>query len=76
MAGQQTLSFLDDNPCSRVNATVHRTSRTGEAEDFKCPPCVPDYQKYMGVDLADQRISYFQVGHKTNKWTRRMFFFK
>ena len=76
-------TWLDNKPChflSTIHAasgehTVWCTSRTGDTEDFNCLPCVPDYQWYTeGVDWADQRISIFNVGHKTSQWTRQMFF--
>lgn len=56
MARQQAI-YLSTIHAARGEDTVWHTSKTGDAEDFNCPPYVPNYQQYMGgVDLADQRI--------------------
>ena len=76
-------TWLDNKPCHFLSTihlatrdeSVRRTSRTGKVNENDCPSCVPDYQKFMGgVDLADQRIGSFHIGHKATKWTRCMFF--
>ena len=57
------------------NPTVKRRLADGTQADISCPPCLPDYQKYMrGVDGGDQLESYYNVGRKTRKWWRRIFF--
>ncbi len=39
-----------------------------------CPPCLPDYHKYMrGVDRADQLMAYYNVGRRSVKWWKRVF---
>ena len=58
------------------NPTAKRRQADGTQADISCPPCLPDYQKYMrGVDGGDQLESYYNVGRKTRKWWRRVFFF-
>ncbi len=37
------------------NPTVNKRQADGTQVDNPCPPCLPDYQKYMrGVDRGDQ----------------------
>ena len=58
------------------NPTVRRRQADGSQADVSCPPCLPDYQKHMrGVDRGDQLESYYNVGRKSKKWWRRIFFF-
>ena len=55
---------------------VKRRQQDGTSVDVACPPCLPDYQAYMrGVDRGDQLQSYYNVGRKSRKWWRRIFFY-
>ncbi len=55
--------------------TVKRKQADGGQVDVACPPCLPDYQKHMrGVDRGDQLDSYYNVGRKSKKWWRIIFF--
>ena len=41
-----------------------------------CPPCLPDYQAYMrGVGRGDQLIGYHNVGRRSKKWWKRVFYY-
>ncbi len=58
------------------NPTVRRKQADGSQVDVACPACLPDYQKHMrGVDWGDQLESYYNVGRKSKKWWRRIFFY-
>ncbi len=58
------------------NPLVKRRQADGSQADVPCPPCLPDYQKYMrGVDKGDQLESYYNIGRKSRKWWRRIFFY-
>ena len=60
--------------CSRAtgNDTVRRNTVVNgqhQALDVPVPPCIVDYNKYMGgVDLQDQYCTYYTVKKKTRKW--------
>jgi len=50
------------------NPTVKSRQADGTLADISCPPCLPDYQKYMrGVDRGDQLESYYNVSRKSKK---------
>ncbi len=41
-----------------------------------CPPLLPDYTAFMrGVDRVDQLVSYHNIGRRSYKWWRRVFFY-
>ena len=61
-------------PPSGKPCVVKRTQADGSKKDLVCPPCLPDYQKYMrGVDRIDQLCSYYNVGRRSLKWWKRVF---
>ncbi len=61
-------------PTSSSPTTVLRTQVTGSRVAVDCPPCLPDYQKYMrGVDRGDQMIGYYNIGRRSKKWWKRVF---
>ena len=75
---KRTLYFLSTmHVGERVhNPTVKRRQADGSQTDVECPPCLPDYQKHMrGVDRGDQLQSYYNLGRKSKKWWRRIFFY-
>ena len=75
---KRTLYFISTmHVGERVhNPTVRRRQADGSQTDVACPPCLPDYQKHMrGVDRGDQLVSYYNVGRKSKKWWRRIFFY-
>ena len=71
---KKIINFLSTMHCAEANTSVTRTARDGSEEEISCPPCLPDYQEFMrGVDLSDQRISYYNVGRRSKKWWKRVF---
>ena len=56
--------------------TVKRRRIDGSQEDVSCPPLLPDYQSYMrGVDWGDQLQTCYNVGRRSRKWWKRIFFY-
>ena len=56
--------------------TVKRRTPTGAQEDKPCPPCLPDYQCFMrGVDRNDQMQQYYNLGRRSIKWWKRIFYY-
>ncbi len=46
-------------------STILRTEKGGSRIERQCPPCVIDYQKFMGgVDRGDQLESYYNMGRR------------
>lgn len=61
-------------PTASVQPTVKRKQLDGARVDVNCPPCLPDYQKFMrGVDRGDQMIGYYYLGRRSRKWWKRVF---
>ena len=68
------ITFLTTKHVAEAETSVSRTARDGSEQDISCPPCLPDYQEFMrGVDLSDQRMSYYYVGRRSTKWWKRVF---
>ena len=68
------INFLTTKHVAEAETSVSRTARDGSQQDISCPPCLPDYQEFMhGVDLSDQRMSYYYVGRRSKKWWKRVF---
>ena len=62
-------------PVGMEPSTVKRRKLDGTQEDVSCPPLLPDYQKFMrGVDRGDQLQSYYNIGRRSCKWWKRIFF--
>lgn len=56
--------------------SVKRRKMDGTQEDVPCPPLLPDYQAHMrGVDRGDQLISYYNIGRRSKKWWKRVFYY-
>ncbi len=75
---KRTLYFLSTMHIGeRIhNPTVKRKQADGSLADVACPPCLEDYQTYMrGVNRGDQLENYYNVGRKSRKWWRRIFFY-
>lgn len=65
------LSTMHDSGSA---VTVDRRREDGTRGPTACPPPLPEYQKFMrGVDVADQRMSYYNVGRRSRKWWKRAF---
>lgn len=87
-SGNLILCLWKDRKVIRVLTTIHGTQlstckrrtkgKNGAFErvEYSCPVAVRDYSKFMGgVDLSDQLFSYYCFARKTQKWTRKMFFY-
>ena len=71
---KKVIHFLTTKHVAEAETSVSRTARDGSQQDISCPPCLPDYQEFMrGVDLSDQRMSYYYVGRRSKKWWKRVF---
>ena len=71
---KRVIYFLSTMHCARPHVTVSRTNPDGSKEDRACPPCLPDYQRYMrGVDRGDQLEGYYNSGRRSVKWWKRVF---
>ena len=69
------LTTLHPARCSSPQYVPHRLS-DGTRPDFECPPLLEDYTAFMrGVDRADQLQSYYNIGRRSRKWWRRVFFY-
>ena len=56
------------------NFTVIRKLTDGTRLEISCPAPQADYQTYMqGVDRSDRMINMYNVGRKSYKWWRRIF---
>jgi hypothetical protein len=73
---KKVINFVSTMHVAEADCAVLRRAKNGTAEEFRCPPLLPDYVKYMrGVDRGDQLISYYNLGWKSRKWWRRVFFY-
>ena len=62
-------------PSGRV-VRVLRREPDGSLVGRACPPCLPHYVQFMrGVDRGDQLSSYYNIGRRSKKWWRRLFFY-
>ena len=63
--GQKVIIFLSTIHADTSSLSVSRIARDESRLLVNCPPCLPDYQEFMGgVDLSDQRMSYYYVGRR------------
>ena len=54
---------------------VKRTQKNGERMEVECPAAIDFYNKFMGgVDLADQKVSTYDLNRKSGKWWRKVFY--
>ena len=61
---------------SNICPKVKRRKLDGIQVEVACPPLLPDYQAYMrGVDRADQLQVYYNIGRRSTKWWKRVFFY-
>ena len=57
-------------------STVKRRKLDATQEEVSCPSLLPDYQKFMrGVDRGDQLQSYYNIGRRSRKWWKSIFFY-
>ena len=67
------LTTIHMAKCS-LPITAKRREKDGTQKDVECPPCLPDYQKFMrGIDRGDQMMGYYNVGRRSRKWWKRDF---
>ena len=83
-AGQLCISWFDKKcvnvlttvgNCTTMNKRVRcRHGENGHRKVIK-PNSIDDYNKFMGgTDLADQLFQYYNQGHRSVKWWKRVFF--
>ncbi len=71
--GQKSNKYLSTIHVDTSSLSVSRTARDESRLLVNCPPCLPGYQEFMGgVDLSDQRMSYYYVGRRSEKWWKRV----
>ncbi len=59
---KKVIIFLSTVHVTTGNLSVSRTARDESMVQVNCPPCLPDFQEFMGgVDLSDQRMSYYYI---------------
>ena len=57
-------------------STVARRNEDGTSANIPCPPLLDDYVTYMrGVDRGDQMISLYNLGRRSKKWWKRVFYY-
>jgi len=55
---------------------VKRKEKNGQTIEVPCPQVVIDYNSNMnGVDIFDQRLSYYKIDRRSKKWWHRIFFY-
>lgn len=53
-----------------------RGMKGGGTEGFTRPLCVERYNQFMhGVDLSNQKASYYRFQHKSKKWYKNIFYY-
>ena len=68
--------FVVSTQSNPVDDEVTRKSKTGEQRIVRCPQAIKTYNSYMGgVDLADQKRSYYPVGRDSKKFWRYLFWY-
>ena len=73
---KKIIHFMSTMHNSEGPSVVPRIQKDGTRVRVACPPCLPDYQAYMrGVDRADQMIGYYNLGRRSLKWWKRVFFY-
>ncbi len=45
---KKVINFLSTVHVTTGNLSVSRTARDGSRVQMNCPPCLPDYQEFMG----------------------------
>jgi len=52
-----------------------RKGGKGGQETIQIPKIINDYSNFMGgVDVVDQHLVYYAIGHRGVKWWRRIFY--
>ena len=71
---KRIINFLSTIHIAEADVRVPRVHIDGTRANITSPPCLPDYQQFMrGVDMADQRIGYYNVGRHSKKWWKGVF---
>lgn len=59
-----------------LKKTCNRTQKDGSKKSIKCPVLITEYTALMGgVDRFDQQRGQYNVGRKSRKWWKRIFYF-
>lgn len=70
------LYFLTSGCQPSGDDTVQSRKKNGALENSSAPPCVGEYNKYMGgVDYADQKRNDYHIPVKSRRWYRYLAFF-
>jgi hypothetical protein len=60
----------------KMTTTCQRTQKDGSKKSFSCPVSVLQYTKRMGgVDRFDQQKAVYELGRRSKKWWKRLFYF-
>lgn len=67
--------LLMSNCHGATTGLAKRTLKTGDKTEIECPDAIIFYNKFMGgVDLADQKVSTYDLDRKSAKWWRKVFY--
>ncbi|KAK9753499.1 Transposase IS4 [Popillia japonica] len=71
-----TKEVLLMSNCHRPTPGIaKRILKTGKKTDIDCSDAIMFYNKFMGgVDLADQKVSTYDLDRKSTKWWRKVFY--
>lgn len=73
---KKMVYFLTSGCQPSRDDTVQRRKKNGTLENISAPPCVGEYNKYMGgVDYADQKRNDYRIPVKSRRWYRYLAFF-
>ena len=73
---KKMVYFLTSGCHSSGDDTVQRRKKNGTLENISAPPCVGEYNMYMGgVDYADQKRNDYRISVKSRRWHRYLAFF-
>lgn len=72
---KRLVTLLSTNVNSFEDVTKVRRDKNSSV-NVQCPQQIHVYNQNMGgVDLSDQKRSYYSVGHKSKKWWKAIFYF-
>lgn len=73
---KRDVSIISNNCDPLIRVEKRRHTKGKGQESIQCPLPVVTYNNGMGgVDLCDQKLSYYPIGRKTVKWWKYVLFF-